>query len=128
VVNYQYSTVVPWMCVIGQLPAAGTQILYQSVGVQLTVSLGYPNPLIVATVPNLVGLQYLDALTALVRAKLNIGTITWVIGPQPIASVTLQSIAPLTVVAPFTAVNITVCSGPPQDFIMNDTQIVPLVH
>lgn len=128
VFNYQYSSTVPWNYVIGQLPAAGTQQQYQSQGVQLTVSMGPPNPSVTTNVPNVVGKSLIDAIAKIVDAKLNVQAVHWVIGNQPIASVTAQTPAGGTNKQLYTGVTLTVCSGPAQTNIINTTQTVPLVH
>lgn len=125
---YHYSNTVPWNYVIGQLPAAGTQQKYQSVGVQLTVSMGPKNPVLTAVVPNITNMQLVTAVSDLMAAKINIGSVTWVQGPQSICSVLAQSIAGGTIVAPYTNINLTVCSGPVVIEIINTIQTVPLVH
>lgn len=126
VIIWQYSSTVPYYYVISQLPVAGSVITYQATPVQLTVSLGPPNPKLTATVPNVVGDLTLQAMGALSQANLNVGTITWqVSGSYPINTVISQSVAGGTVVYQFTSINLVCCSGPPQDTLIDDDYTVP---
>ena len=102
------SATVPAGNIVSQTPVAGASAPTGSV-VNLTVSLGPP----LVTVPNVVGQPQAQAQSALVAAKLAVGTITTAINATvPAGSVISQSPAAGASAPPASAVNLTVSVGP----------------
>jgi 6-phosphogluconolactonase (cycloisomerase 2 family) len=98
------STTVAVGKVIGESPAAGTQVAVGS-AVNLTVSSG-------ATVPNVVGATETAAITAITGAGLTLGTVTFTQSSSVVSgSVISEAPAAGTSVAPGSAVNLTVSSN-----------------
>lgn len=113
VIIYAYSVSVPENYVISQTPAAGTPIS-SGQSVQLTVSLGQPNAVVTATVPNVAGMLVLDAERALVAANCGVSQVIWEISASvAVATVISQTPAPGGPVGEWTQVSLTVSSGPP---------------
>jgi beta-lactam-binding protein with PASTA domain len=107
-VSEQASNTVPAGNVITQSPAAGT-LVAAGTDVDLVVSLG---PATIAA-PNVVGLSQLDATTAITTAGLLVGTISQQNdNVVPAGDVISQDPAASTLVAPGSAVNLTVSLGP----------------
>ena len=106
------SATVPSGSVVSQTPAAATMVTSAS-AVNLTVSSG---PAQVA-VPNVVGMTQAAATTSITGAGLTLGTVT-VAGSATVVSgsVISQSPAAATMVAPASAVNLTVSGGPATSF------------
>lgn len=112
VVQYVYSLTVPDYYMVAQSPPAGTMIT-SSQGVQLFVSIGPPNPVVTSTVPNVVGMKFLDAQMALVAAQCAVATVTWQINNTGgIARVLSQTPAAGGPVTEWTQVSLVVASGP----------------
>jgi beta-lactam-binding protein with PASTA domain len=102
------STTVPQGSVISQNPAAGVQVNTGS-AVALIVSSGPP----MASTPDVEGLTQAAATSAITGAGLTLGTITTVSNATvPAGEVIAQSPVAGTLVAPGTAVSLTVSSGP----------------
>jgi 6-phosphogluconolactonase (cycloisomerase 2 family) len=98
--------------VISENPAAGASVASGS-AVALTVSSG-PAPPPQVAVPNVVGATQAAATTAITGAGLKVGTVTMASSKTvPSGSVISESPAAGTKVAPASAVNLTVSSGPP---------------
>jgi hypothetical protein len=129
VIIWQYSTTVPYYYVISQNPVAGTVMTYQETPIQLTVSAGPPPPSLVdVDVPSLIGELLLTGIQVLASQDLNLGTVTYIQSATiPINSITGQSPSAGTLVTPYSSVNLTVCSGPPQDTLVGDLYTVPNV-
>jgi hypothetical protein len=129
VIIWQYSATVPYYYVISQLPVAGDVINYQSIPIQLTVSAGpAPPSLQTVAVPNLLGLPQLMAMEIISATSLNLGVTSFVLSPTiAINTVTAQSPAPGTEVEPYSAINLTICSGPQQDTLIGDPYTIPNV-
>lgn len=128
VLIYAYSTTKPNNYVIAQTPAPGTSISADQ-SVQLTVSMGPPNPLSTATIPNVVGLPFLTAQQILVAHNIAVGAISWVQNSLIIPSLVIsQSPAAGGPVAQYTEVSLTVCSGPLITYPNTTPLVVPLVH
>ena len=109
------STTVAAGNVISQTPAAGATAP-QGSAVALTISLGPPN----VTVPNVVGLAQAQAQTALVAAKLAVGTITTETSATVAAgNVIAQTPAAGAAVPQGSAVALTVSLGPPPVTVPN---------
>ena len=107
-VTHASSATVPAGNVISQNPVAGTVVLQQT-SVNLVVSTG-PTPV---SVPNVVGLTQAAATTAITNAGLVLGTVTTASSNTVAAgSVISESPAAGTSVAPGSAVNLVVSSGP----------------
>ena len=111
VIAYVYSSSVPDNYVVAQYPPAGAMIT-SSQGVQLTVSMGPPNPTITSTIPNVVGLSLLDAQKRLVAAQCGVGTISWQLGAGPPSVVLSQSPVAGGPVAEWPDVSLVFRSGP----------------
>lgn len=129
VLVWQYSNVVPYYYIIGQLPTAGTVIPYQNPPIKLTVSAGPPPPVPpIISIPPVVGLPLLSGVDVLAHSMLNIGTITYILSQTiPPNQITAQSPIAGTNVTQFTSIDLTVCSGPLMDILIGDPTTVPNV-
>jgi beta-lactam-binding protein with PASTA domain len=114
-VTQQTSASVPAGSVISQVPAAGASVSPGS-GVNLTVSSGPPN----VQVPNVVGQTLASANSAIMAAGLTTGVVTQQGSVAvPAGSVIAQSPFAGASVAPSSAVNLVVSSGPPNVQVPN---------
>lgn len=113
VIQYVYSLTVPDYYVVAQSPPVGT-LITSSQGVQLTVSMGPPNPVVTSAIPNVVGKLFLDAQKALVAAQCAVASVTWQLSSTVRPSVVIsQSPAAGVPVTEWTQVSLVVASGPP---------------
>lgn len=128
VIAYAYSTTKPNNYVISQTPDAGTSISSNQ-SVQLTVSMGPPNPTTATHIPNVVGLPIITAQQILTAYNCAVGAIYWVennlINPSIVIS---QSPSPGGPVENYTEVTLTVCAGPLITYPNTTPLVVPLVH
>ena len=107
-VTEDFNATVPAGSVISQNPAAGVEVVAGS-AVSLAVSRG-PQPV---AVPNVVGMAQADAQAAITAAALAVGAVTQQSSDTvPAGSVISQDPAAGASVAPGTAVNLVVSSGP----------------
>jgi hypothetical protein len=122
---YAYSSTVPDGYVISINPPSGTPISPGST-VQLTVSLGPPNPLITTNIPNVVGKHIIFAEQALLAAECCVGTVTWQlsnsVAPSYVISQSPVAGGPLS---PWQSVNLVVSSGPLQNYPNTGMPVVP---
>jgi beta-lactam-binding protein with PASTA domain len=103
------SQTVPSGSVLGQSPAAGTPVAAGS-AVDLTISSGPPP----VAVPSVVNMTQAGAATTISNAGLAVGTVSSASSQTvPSGSVISQNPAAGTLVAPGSAVNLVVSSGPP---------------
>lgn len=127
VLQYVYSSTVPDGYVVAQSPPAGTMIT-SSQGVQLTVSMGPPNAVVTSTIPNVVGLKFLDAQNKLVAAQCSVANVTWQISNSVgIARVISQSPVAGGPVTEWTQVSLVVASGPTVTYPNTGALTVPNV-
>lgn len=121
---YAYSSTVPDGYVISVAPPPASDVPINT-AVQLTVSLGPPNPVLSTTVPACGGLPFLQAQLTLVAASLEVGTISWVYGSGVINRVVSQSVAFGSIVPLYTQVNLTFSAGPAVTYPGTGDAIVP---
>lgn len=124
-INYAYSNSIPNGFVISQSPIAGSTISPGS-SVQLTVSMGAPNPGQTTHIPNVVGQFLTFAQQSLTAADCDVGGVTYQASSiYPSAMVFDQFPAAGGPVPPYTAVDLVVSSGPAQIYPNTSAQIVP---
>jgi eukaryotic-like serine/threonine-protein kinase len=123
VVQWARDPVVASGYVVSQVPAAGGTVRVGSV-VTLVVSSGSGGVLGSVTVPNVVGLAWLDATSALQAASVSLGKYQWVADASAAGSVIGQSLLAGSSVAPGAVVQLTLSAGPT---IVPGTVTVPTV-
>jgi serine/threonine-protein kinase len=126
VIAYAYSLTVPDYYVLAQSIAPGSMIT-SSTGVQLTVSMGPPNPTTTSTIPSVVGLSLLDAMKKLVAAQCGVGSISWQLSATAPSTVLSQSPAAGGPVTEWTDVSLVFSSGPSITYPNTGTLTVPNV-
>jgi len=123
VIAYAYSTTVPDGYVISLSPQPGSNVPINT-PIQLTVSLGPPNPVLSTNIPNVVGMQLLQAQAALVAASLEVGNLSWQYGAGEINVVLSQSPVAGTVPV-YTQVDLVFLAGPVITYPGQGSQTVP---
>jgi beta-lactam-binding protein with PASTA domain len=121
---YAYSSTIPDGYVISIAPISGT-VIAVNIPVQITVSLGPPNPALSTTVPNVVGMQFLQAQETLLASQLELGAISWQYTAGEVNVVLSQSLVPTTIVPLFTQVNLLFNAGPSITYPGQGTITVP---
>lgn len=121
---YAYSLTVPDGYVISINPVPGSDVPVDT-PVQLTVSLGLPNPVELTIVPNVVGKLLLDAQRTLVLAGLEAGNLSWQYQNVRVNAVLAQSLTPGTTVALFSQVDLVFNAGPPVAYPGGGDAFVP---